>query len=396
MKPPTHYCPVNGGGGECDGAETTLDGLYVLMLDPNERIQDPGDSGGPWVRPDGASGPTTIYGIHAGGSNRRNPQWENSWNASFTKAHWLDDAPVSIRPLTSSPPRCAGLNVTHWGTGASETIWDTGGRDVIHGGGGGDTIHGLGGNDVICGGGGNDTIHAGAGNDRVYGQDGTDTIYAGGGTDHCNGGPGSDYATYCETIAGIERGLGTFFDDDASVHRADIEWIAARDITRGCNPPANTAFCPKRDVTRRQMAGFLYNWYRGRPHFSNPPASYDPFTDDGNNPAIEWMAYNKISLGCNPKEGNTRFCPDRVVDRGEMAVFLTRVYRRARGLPMDSGLPTTRSFTDVTTQSFAPHVEYIKNLRVTLGCNPPDNTRYCPGSDTTREQMASFLKRLLD
>jgi hypothetical protein len=42
----------------------------------------------------------------------------------------------------------------------------------------------------------------------------------------------------------------TFYDD--------IEWMAANGITRGCNPPANTQYCPDDDVTRGQMAAFMH------------------------------------------------------------------------------------------------------------------------------------------
>ena len=50
----------------------------------------------------------------------------------------------------------------------------------------------------------------------------------------------------------------TFSDDDGSVFEADIEWLAAAGITRGCNPPANDRFCPNDAVTRGQMAAFLH------------------------------------------------------------------------------------------------------------------------------------------
>jgi hypothetical protein len=39
---------------------------------------------------------------------------------------------------------------------------------------------------------------------------------------------------------------GAFSDDDGSIFEADIEWLAAEGITRGCNPPSNTMFCPNR------------------------------------------------------------------------------------------------------------------------------------------------------
>jgi len=49
-----------------------------------------------------------------------------------------------------------------------------------------------------------------------------------------------------------------FVDDDGSIFEADIEKLAAADITRGCNPPTNDRFCPSSPVTRAQMAAFLH------------------------------------------------------------------------------------------------------------------------------------------
>ena len=48
-----------------------------------------------------------------------------------------------------------------------------------------------------------------------------------------------------------------FVDDDGSVFEQDIEKLAAAGITAGCNPPANTNFCPDSPLTRGQMAAFL-------------------------------------------------------------------------------------------------------------------------------------------
>ncbi|MCP4966811.1 MAG: hypothetical protein GY926_16480, partial [bacterium] len=50
---------------------------------------------------------------------------------------------------------------------------------------------------------------------------------------------------------------GTFSDDNGSVHEGAIEAIADEGITLGCNPPANTLYCPTSTVTREQMASFL-------------------------------------------------------------------------------------------------------------------------------------------
>jgi len=44
---------------------------------------------------------------------------------------------------------------------------------------------------------------------------------------------------------------------DDNVFKANIDWLAAADVTKGCNPPANTEFCPGDNVTREQMAAFM-------------------------------------------------------------------------------------------------------------------------------------------
>ena len=54
-----------------------------------------------------------------------------------------------------------------------------------------------------------------------------------------------------------DGGGNIFTDDDGSVFETDIAKLAAAGITAGCNPPANTEFCPEANVTRGQMAAFL-------------------------------------------------------------------------------------------------------------------------------------------
>ena len=40
-----------------------------------------------------------------------------------------------------------------------------------------------------------------------------------------------------------------------------IDFMAANGITQGCNPPANTDYCPDDPVTRGQMAGFMKRFH---------------------------------------------------------------------------------------------------------------------------------------
>ena len=44
---------------------------------------------------------------------------------------------------------------------------------------------------------------------------------------------------------------------DSNTFHDDISWLADADVTKGCNPPANTQYCPSDNVTRGQMAAFL-------------------------------------------------------------------------------------------------------------------------------------------
>lgn len=48
-----------------------------------------------------------------------------------------------------------------------------------------------------------------------------------------------------------------FVDTVGIPFEADIDALAAAGITKGCNPPTNTKFCPDTSVTRGQMAAFL-------------------------------------------------------------------------------------------------------------------------------------------
>lgn len=55
----------------------------------------------------------------------------------------------------------------------------------------------------------------------------------------------------------------------------------------------------------------------------------------------------------------------------------------------------SHQFTDVPDSNiFHNDISAIAEAGVTLGCNPPANTNYCPGDNVTREQMAAFMNRL--
>lgn len=176
---------------------------------------------------------------------------------------------------------------------------------------------------------------------------------------------------------------GTFTDDNGSVFEGAIEAIAAKGITLGCNPPSNDRFCPNDTVTRGEMAAFIA---RAR---NLPGTSHDHFDDDNGSifeSAINRMAEAGITRGCNPP-ANDRFCPTRTLTRGEMAAFLVRAF----ATPISS----TDHFVDDNGSIFEGAINRIAEAGITLGCNPPTNSRFCPEAKVTRGQMAAFLTRAL-
>jgi len=112
-----------------------------------------------------------------------------------------------------------------------------------------------------------------------------------------------------------------FADDDGSIFEPDIEKLATAGITKGCNPPANTKYCPDQAVSRGQMAAFLV---RAFGLTASDPA-IDFADDDGSifEPDIEKLATAGITKGCDPPS-NSQFCPTSTVTRGQMAAFLHR------------------------------------------------------------------------
>jgi len=93
--------------------------------------------------------------------------------------------------------------------------------------------------------------------------------------------------------------------------------MAAAGITVGCEPDH---YCGERQITRGEMAAMLSRV------LSLPSADDDHFLDDAGSTfesAINRIAEAGVTQGCNPP-ANDRFCPDRNVNRGQMAAFIQR------------------------------------------------------------------------
>ena len=119
--------------------------------------------------------------------------------------------------------------------------------------------------------------------------------------------------------APVARADDSSFDDvsDGHAYKTAIEWMIESGITKGCNPPANTKYCPEDPVTRAQLAVFLSRAL-------NLPPGETTFTDTNNTDHaadIAKLADAEITRGCNPP-ANTKYCPEDPVTRAQLAVFL--------------------------------------------------------------------------
>src|SRR5690606_3705735 len=88
-----------------------------------------------------------------------------------------------------------------------------------------------------------------------------------------------------------------------SVFADDIAWLSATGITRGCNPPDNDRFCPDADVTRGEMAAFLHRALGGSLDTDEALDFTDTdetvFAAD-----IAWLSATGITRGCNPPDND--------------------------------------------------------------------------------------------
>ena len=181
--------------------------------------------------------------------------------------------------------------------------------------------------------------------------------------------------------------VGRFADDDRSVHQANIEVIADRGITLGCDPTRLDRFCPDREITRAQMMAFLARALseEGDPEAEN---SFADVADDA-----WYLPYltRLAELGVAQADPDGNFRPFDPLTRADMAVLLTRAFAHITAVAEPTGV-----FEDVPADApYASEVEAILNVGITRGCsNQP--MLYCPDNTVTRAQMASFLAQALE
>lgn len=144
-------------------------------------------------------------------------------------------------------------------------------------------------------------------------------------------------------------------------------------------------FCPLDPVTRGSMAVFLLKAKDGASYVP-PPCTTPTFSDvpcsDPLAPWVEELVRRGVTAGC----GGGQYCPNNVVTRNQMAVFLIKTFEGPFYVPPAC---TTDPFVDVPCSSpFAPWVKQITDRGITAGCG---GGAYCPGLEVNRAQMSVFL-----
>ena len=187
--------------------------------------------------------------------------------------------------------------------------------------------------------------------------------------------------------AAVLQVAGEVFSDiaDAGGHQANVETLSDRGILEGteCGPGQ---FCPRDPIQRWVMAVWLVRAVDGGDP-ADPGSSRFEDVDVSQwwSPFVERLADLGITRGCSTEPA--RFCPTDPVTRQQMASFLVRAFQLEP--------EPENKFTDVEDDN--SHLVDINGLAaagITAGC-ATEPARFCPGEDTTRAEMATFLARAL-
>ena len=168
-----------------------------------------------------------------------------------------------------------------------------------------------------------------------------------------------------------------------SPHRAAVDCLSWWRVTQ----PTSAGYLPAEQVTRGQMASFLRRVVEGTDQ--SLPAGADSFGDDGHSthaPAIDALARAGVVTGY----GDGTYRPDEPVTRAQMATFLVRTAELRLGQRLAE---PADYFTDDAISAHRVAIDKAAGAGITGGTS---DATYSPDALVRRDQMASFLVRLLD
>jgi len=183
----------------------------------------------------------------------------------------------------------------------------------------------------------------------------------------------------------IKGWVADFLDVPSSqIFHSFVVTLVSNGITAGIG---NGNYGVDQGTKRQQMAVFLLKAEHGLCY--TPPPCTGVFPDVPCSltfaPWIEAMAAEGITTGC----GGGLFCPENLVTRRQMAVFLLKTKYGSSYVPPDCA----NLFGDVTCPSVpANFIEQLYNENITGGCQLMP-LLYCPDNTSTRGQMAVFITK---
>jgi hypothetical protein len=187
-------------------------------------------------------------------------------------------------------------------------------------------------------------------------------------------------------------------DQISPVHVPSVDCIFAQGIAHG---RGDGTYDPKGMTRRDQMASFIVQALEAA-GYTLPPVSDQGFTDIGGNAHeanIQRLAAAGITSGKTP----TTYAPAELVKRDQMASFLVQAAEfafaersgTADGVGEILAPLGAMAFPDVPPANI--HFDNVNTAALVLGLADGRSTGlYDPSEFVTREQMASFLVRLVD
>ncbi len=174
----------------------------------------------------------------------------------------------------------------------------------------------------------------------------------------------------------------------AGTHFDDINCMTALGVM---DPLSASVFGTTTEVKRWQMAVYMTRMAT-LAGITLPTAGDQGFTDLAGLPADVVAAINQLKqLGLTKGVSATQYDPNGSVPRWQMAIFLVRlhvIFGFDPPLVTDHGFIDLGGFSDEAVVS----INQLAELGVTTGTSA---TTYTPAAPVTKEQMASFLARLL-
>jgi hypothetical protein len=184
----------------------------------------------------------------------------------------------------------------------------------------------------------------------------------------------------------VQPGESPFADvPEGNVHRRAIECLELLDVIAG---RPDGSYGPAVPVTRAQMASFVARTLEASGATLLPEDPADAFDDD--NGSIHELAINQLAaLGVVQGKGNRRYAPGETVNRAQMATFLVNAYEVGTGMELQAA---EDEFGDDEGNIHEIAINKIATAAITAGTG----SGYDPDVVVRRDQMASFLARLLD